>query len=122
MRTPKKSIRRKLQLISFIATMTVVVLASMTFLFTEIMSKRQDMAEHYLAVAGLIAKNSVGALTFGDIDHAAEVLASLEEQKNVWRDWSPSPKMKNAKCTANCCKPGMPDRPLYLKQRTARWK
>ncbi|MCH7820895.1 MAG: response regulator [Proteobacteria bacterium] len=83
MHTPKKSIRHKLQVISIIATMTAVFLASVTFLLTEIMSKRQDMADHYVSVASLIAKNSVGALTFGDSNRATEILASLGEQKHI---------------------------------------
>lgn len=83
MHTPKKSIRHKLQVISVIATMTAVFLASITFLLTEIMSKRQDMADHYVSVASLIAKNSVGALTFGDTARATEILASLEDQKYI---------------------------------------
>ena len=83
MRFPDMSIRHKLQIISFIATMTALLLASIMFLLTEFISTRHDMAEHYLAVAGLIAKNSVGALTFGDTDHAAKVLATLEEQTSI---------------------------------------
>lgn len=76
-------IRRKLTTIIILTSATSLVLASVVFIASEVISFRRSMIEGVSTLAEVIGTNSRTALFFNDQETAQETLAALRAEPNV---------------------------------------
>ncbi len=78
-------ITRKLILVMVLASTISVLFASILFSLTEVISKRNSVAENLATLADVIATNSTAAIIFEEEDLANDVLMSLSANPDIVR-------------------------------------
>ena len=76
-------IKHKLVLICMLTTASALLLASVTFIASELVSLRHSMVSNLTGLAGTIASNVTSALTFQDKKSAEEILGTLRAVSDV---------------------------------------
>ena len=84
-RLADRSIRYKLTLTSMLTCGAALLIATVAFIITMIVTGHAVLAEKQATVGAVIARNSTAALSFNDTDRAMEILASLAATRHVTR-------------------------------------
>lgn len=79
----KRSIRGKLTGIIMLTSTIVVLLASLGFVISELVTLRERLTADLSTLAQVVGSNSTAALTFGDRQAASEVLSALRAQPSI---------------------------------------
>jgi diguanylate cyclase (GGDEF)-like protein len=77
------SIQKKIERALLITGVGVLILATIGFAVNDYISSKKNIQERLSAQAAIIAGNSVGAVTFDDVESANKTLASLEHEPNI---------------------------------------